>query len=218
MAGEEKALHEFLSSLRDEVGVLSARIDELEEKIEEHTKKAEEQAPEEEQKRTAEEKPKPAEEQMPPEKPYGPPYPYMPPSVDFIRQVLALVRKMKPKDLEDFISKLEAMVGEGERGGEIGEPRRAEEQYEAPVIAKVLKYLKGRLSPREFNHVLRLLGVERETAEEMIEESIPEVVPEEPRWILPTGEKLSKSEFEEAVKETAEMILTYGREHQQKRE
>jgi len=40
------------------------------------------------------------------------------------------------------------------------------EQYEAPAIARVLRYLKRKLNTREFRHVLDLLGIEAEEEEE----------------------------------------------------
>jgi len=44
-----------------------------------------------------------------------------------------------------------------------------EEQYEAPAIAKTLRYLKRILNDRQFKHVLRLLGVGQELADVEVE-------------------------------------------------
>jgi len=51
------------------------------------------------------------------------------------------------------------------------------EQYEAPAIARVLRYLKRKLSAREFKHVLDLLGIESEEIEEVEEKGVKAVLP-----------------------------------------
>jgi len=60
-----------------------------------------------------------------------------------------------------------------EKPKEPKEPKKGGEQYPAPAIAKVLRYLKRKLNAREFQHVLDLLGVEAEELGEDIKAILP---------------------------------------------
>lgn len=108
-------------------------------------------------------------------KPYGKPY-----GLPFIKSVIALIRKtgVKGEGIDELIEKLEKL-GEGAAG---------EQKYPAPVIAKMLRYLKGKLDAKAFKHVLGLLGVEKESVDEIIGEPTVEWRLGEPAYMLPTGE------------------------------
>jgi len=178
-----------LEETTKQIGEVSTKLEELEKNQGELAKKVEEQEK---------------------ERPYGAPY-----GVPFIKSVLKLIAKLKPKNLDDLKDRLAKMAGytTEQLEAELGEQ---EGTYPAPVIAKVLRYLKGKLGKREFNHVVRLLGAGTEV-EDLIEavlESEEEGQRETYEVVLPGMVKETFDDKEKAIDKIVEFALNYGREHQ----
>jgi len=177
-----------LEETTKQVGAISTKLEELEKNQGELAKKVEEQEK---------------------ERPYGAPY-----GVPFIKSVLKLIAKLKPKNLDDLKDRLAKMAGytTEQLEAELGEQ---EGTYPAPVIAKVLRYLKGKLSKREFSHVVRLLGAGTE-AEDLIEAVLEgeEESRETYEVVLPGMVKETFDDKEKAIDKIVEFALNYGREHQ----
>jgi len=137
-------------------------------------------------------------------KPYGKPY-----GAPFINAVVALLRKIGAP--EEVIKKVQALKAEELKGvvpGEEEGTEKGEEQYPAPTVAKVLRYLERQIgtqwTKRKFNYIIRLLGAK---AEEWV---VPPAT-----HVLPSGEELSGEDFDKYVEEQAERFLKFGREHQE---
>jgi len=209
-------LQSFFSELKTSVSSLETTVKETSEAIKTLEESVDQRFKDFEERLKAVKEQEEAREQ---EKPYGPPErPYRPPYGEpFIKSVLALIDKIKAKDLDDLKAKLKKMIGATKEAIEElleGVVERTEEQYPAPAIAKALKYLKGKLSPREFSHVLKLLGVGKQT--EQILSELLEVGEEETFTVrLPGRAEETVSSKEEALERAYRYAMTLGREHQE---